>query len=76
MGLIHSDCLSGSDEATNFTFSDYAKALKNAGPKTAENILYRARIDSGISFFTYMLLEDMADRAAAKWKGRPADETL
>lgn len=45
---------------TMFTFADYKKALKGAGPKLKENILWRAREDPNIGFPEYVMLEDMA----------------
>lgn len=43
-----------------FTFADYKKALKGAGPKLKENILWRAREDPNIGLPEYVMLEDMA----------------
>ena len=52
-----------------FTFDEYAKALKGAGPKMIESILYRAReYDNGITFAEYVRLEDLADIELQRWK--------
>lgn len=45
----------------HFTFNDYADALKDAGPKTTENLLQRAIKDPDISFEDVIKLEDLAD---------------
>ena len=45
---------------TNFTFKDYKKALKGAGPKLKDNILRRAAADSNISFPEFVKLSDYA----------------
>lgn len=39
-----------------FTFEDYKKALKDAGPKLAENILDRATEDEHLTMKQYMEL--------------------
>ena len=55
-----------------FTFDDYAKALKSAGPKRINNILWRARHNSEIGLLEYARLEDLADAALVKWSERVA----
>jgi len=50
---------------SNFKFSDYANALKEAGPKRPkliQNILWRAREDANIGFDDYVRLETIAEK--------------
>lgn len=47
-------------EAPMFTLNDYKTALKGAGPKLTENILWRAAHDPNISFPEYKELVDLA----------------
>ena len=55
----------------HFTFKDYADALKNAGPKTTENLLQRAIKDPDISFGDVIKLEDLADEKENARKQSP-----
>ena len=47
---------------SHFTFKDYEKAIKEAGPKATENLLQRAMRDSNISLDDMLNLEDLADK--------------
>lgn len=49
--------------SNKFTFEDYKKALKGAGPKTTKNIMDRAAQDVGLDGLTRQEFKKLCDIA-------------
>lgn len=54
----------------NFSFEDYAEALRGAGPKLRANILERALNDHNITLKQYARLERLAEKSEQRKAAR------